>query len=198
MLDLLGAIILLLLLGPAMMVVWLVVRAKLGSPAIFQQPRAGLYGRPFVLYKFRSMTDERDTEGNLLPNLMRISPFGRALRRSSLDELPQLWNVLKGEMSFVGPRPLLLEYVPLYSPEQRRRLEVKPGITGLAQIAGRNALDWDRRLELDVRYANEVTLGLDLWILLSTIKKVLKADGIPSTGLDPNGRFEGSSRNNKP
>ena len=101
-------------------------------------------------------------------------------------------------MSFVGPRPLLLEYVPLYSPEQRRRLEVKPGITGLAQIAGRNALDWDRRLELDVRYANEVTLGLDLWILLSTIKKVLKADGIPSTGLDPNGRFEGSSRNNKP
>lgn len=184
---------LLILLAPLLAVVWLLVRWKLGSPAIFTQVRAGLQAQPFVIHKFRSMTDARDAEGNPLPDAQRITPLGRFLRRASLDELPQLWDVLRGEMSLVGPRPLYLEYVPRYSETQRRRLEVKPGITGLAQIAGRNTLGWEARLNLDVVYVDQASLGLDLLILLKTFRKVFFAEGVPSTGLDPNHKFRGAA-----
>ncbi len=191
-LDLLYALLLLPLFGPVMLAVWVLVRVKMGRPALFQQVRPGLHARPFVLHKFRSMIDSNDAEGNPLPDKDRLTSFGRLLRRSSLDELPQLWNVLKGEMSFVGPRPLLMEYVPRYTPEQRRRLDVKPGITGLAQIAGRNTLGWEDRLKLDVKYVDQASVGLDHLILLRTVLKVLRADGVPSAGLDPNGKFQGT------
>ena len=195
-LDLFYTLLLLPLLGPVMLVVWVLVRVKMGRPALFQQVRPGLHARPFVLHKFRSMIDSNDPDGNPLPDKDRITSFGRLLRRSSLDELPQLWNVLKGEMSFVGPRPLLMEYVPRYTPEQRRRLDVKPGITGLAQIAGRNTLGWEDRLKLDVEYVDQASLGLDFMILLRTVKKVLRAEGVPSAGLDPNGKFQGTRTDN--
>jgi lipopolysaccharide/colanic/teichoic acid biosynthesis glycosyltransferase len=164
----------------------------MGKPALFRQVRAGRDARPFVMLKFRSMIFAQDENGDPLPDAERITPFGRALRRSSMDELPQLWNVLKGEMSFVGPRPLFLEYVPRYSPEQRRRLDVKPGITGLAQIAGRNTLGWADRLRLDVDYVDQGSLWLDLMIVLRTVKKVLCRDGVPSNGVDPNRKFQGT------
>lgn len=191
-LDLFYALLLLPLLGPVMLAVWILVRVKMGRPALFRQVRPGLRARPFVIHKFRSMIDATNAEGNPLPDKERLTSFGRRLRRSSLDELPQLWNVLKGEMSFVGPRPLLMEYVPRYTPEQRRRLDVKPGITGLAQIAGRNTVGWEDRLALDVKYVDQASLGLDHLILLRTVKKVLWADGVPSTGLDPNEKFQGT------
>lgn len=191
-LDLFYALLLLPLLGPVMLVLWVLVRVKMGRPALFQQVRPGLHARPFMIHKFRSMIDANNAEGSPLPDKERLTSFGRLLRRSSLDELPQLWNVLKGEMSFVGPRPLLMEYVPRYTPEQRRRLDVKPGITGLAQIAGRNTLGWEDRLGLDVKYVDQASLSLDFMILLRTVKKVLRADGVPSAGLDPNGKFQGT------
>jgi lipopolysaccharide/colanic/teichoic acid biosynthesis glycosyltransferase len=191
-LDVLGALLLLPFLAPVLLVVWCLVRLKMGAPAVFLQERAGLQGRPFVIHKFRTMRDAVDAQGKPLPDKERVTALGRLLRRSSLDELPQLWNVLKGDMSFVGPRPLYLEYVPRYSPEQRRRLDVKPGITGLAQITGRNTLGWEQRLALDTQYADTASLALDLKILLRTVKKVLKADGIPESGLDPNRKFKGS------
>lgn len=192
-LDLLGALVLLPFLAPILLILWILVRLKMGSPAVFRQERAGLDARPFWIAKFRSMVDANDTEGNPLPDPARITPFGRMLRRTSLDELPQIWNVLKGEMSFVGPRPLFMEYVPHYSPEQRRRLDVKPGITGLAQIAGRNILGWEERLRLDVEYVDRASLALDLSILLRTVKKVLKSEGVPPSGLDPNQKFRGTA-----
>ena len=191
-LDLLYALLLLPLLGPVMLVVWVLVRVRMGRPALFQQVRPGLHTRPFVIHKFRSMMDAKDAEGNPLPDKDRLTSLGRFLRRSSLDELPQLWNVMKGDMSFVGPRPLLMEYLPRYTPEQRRRLDVKPGITGLAQITGRNTLGWEDRLNLDVKYVDQASLGLDHLILLRTLKKVLRADGVPSSGLDPNEKFQGT------
>ncbi len=191
-LDLLYALLLLPLLGPVMLIVWVLVRVRMGRPALFKQVRPGLHGRPFVIHKFRSMLDANDAVGNPLPDKNRLTSFGRRLRRSSLDELPQIWNVLKGDMSFVGPRPLLMEYVPRYTPEQRRRLDVKPGITGLAQIAGRNTLGWQDRLNLDVNYVDQASLRLDHLILLRTLKKVIRAEGVPSTGLDPNEKFQGT------
>ena len=191
-LDLFYALLLLPLLGPVMLVTWVLVRVRMGRPALFQQVRPGLHARPFVIHKFRSMIDADDAEGNPLPDKDRLTSLGRLLRRSSLDELPQLWNVLKGDMSFVGPRPLLMEYVPRYTPEQRRRLDVKPGITGLAQIAGRNTLGWEDRLNLDVKYVEQASLSLDHLILLRTLKKVLRADGVPSSGLDSNKKFQGT------
>lgn len=190
-LDFTGALLLLILFGPLLLVLWVLVRRSLGRPAFFRQERAGRGGRPFILAKFRSMTDARTEDGKLLPDPQRITALGRFLRRSSLDELPQLWNVLKGDMSFVGPRPLYVAYIPLYTPTQATRLEVKPGITGLAQISGRNALDWSSKLALDAAYVRQASLRADLVILLRTVQKVLRSEGIPATGLG-NLRFQGA------
>jgi lipopolysaccharide/colanic/teichoic acid biosynthesis glycosyltransferase len=175
---------------PLLTLAWL-VRRKLGSPVLFTQVRPGLHGKPFRMVKFRTMTDERDASGNLLPDALRLTPFGRFLRASSLDELPELWNVLCGEMSLVGPRPLLMEYLPLYSPEQARRHEVRPGITGWAQVNGRNAISWADKFVLDVWYVDHRSLWLDVRILWLTVRKVLVRDGISAAGEATMPRFEG-------
>ena len=172
---------LLLLALPLALLTWQ-VRRKLGSPAFFRQVRPGMHGQPFEMVKFRTMTDARGPDGALLPDADRLTPFGRFLRASSLDELPELWNVLKGEMSLVGPRPLLMEYLPLYSPQQARRHEVRPGITGWAQVNGRNALGWDEKFKLDVWYVDHRSLWLDIKILWLTVKKVLVREGISAAG----------------
>lgn len=190
--DVAGAALGLLLLSPVMLTVAVCVRRRMGPPAVFVQTRAGRGGRPFALYKFRSMTDERDPEGNLLPDAERLTPLGRFLRRTSLDELPQLWNVLRGDMSLVGPRPLLTQYVPLYDARQRKRLDVRPGITGWAQVNGRNALSWPAKFELDVWYVEHRSTRLDLKIILLTIKKVLAREGISAPGEDTMPPFEGN------
>ena len=158
------------------------VRRKLGSPVLFTQMRPGLHGKPFRMVKFRTMTDAWDASGALLPDAQRLTSFGRFLRASSLDELPELWNVLRGEMSLVGPRPLLMEYLPLYSPEQARRHEVRPGITGWAQVNGRNAISWADKFALDVWYVDHRSLFLDMRILWLTVRKVLVRDGISAAG----------------
>ena len=186
-----SALALLLLVLPLLTLV-LLVRRKLGHPAFFRQTRPGLHGRPFEMVKFRTMTDARGPDGTLLPDADRLTPFGRFLRASSLDELPELWNVLKGDMSLVGPRPLLMEYLPLYSPEQARRHEVRPGITGWAQVNGRNALGWDDKFKLDVWYVDHRSLWLDIKILWLTVKKVLVRDGISAAGEATMPRFTGS------
>lgn len=189
--DLLVASIGLLILAlPLLVLVWL-VRRKIGSPVLFRQLRPGLNGQPFEMIKFRSMTDERDARGVLLPDAQRLTPFGRFLRSSSLDELPELWNVLRGEMSLVGPRPLLMEYLPLYSPEQARRHEVRPGITGWAQVNGRNSISWADKFALDVWYVDHRSLWLDVRILWLTVRKVLVRDGISAAGEATMPRFEG-------
>ncbi len=172
---------LLLLALPLALLTWQ-VRRKLGSPAFFRQVRPGMHGQPFEMVKFRTMTDARGPDGALLPDADRLTPFGRFLRASSLDELPELWNVLKGDMSLVGPRPLLMEYLPLYSPQQARRHEVRPGITGWAQVNGRNAISWDDKFKLDVWYVDHRSLWLDLRILWMTVRKVLVRDGISAEG----------------
>ena len=182
----------LLLLALPLLALTLLVRRKLGRPAFFRQVRPGLHGKPFEMVKFRSMTDARGPDGALLPDADRLTPFGRFLRASSLDELPGLWNVLKGDMSLVGPRPLLVEYLPLYSPEQARRHEVRPGITGWAQVNGRNALGWEEKFALDVWYVDHRSLWLDLKILWLTVKKVLVRDGINAAGEATMARFTGS------
>jgi len=182
----------LLLLCLPLAVLTLLVRRKLGHPAFFRQVRPGLHGRPFEMVKFRSMTDARGLGGALLPDADRLTPFGQFLRSSSLDELPGLWNVFKGDMSLVGPRPLLMEYLPLYSPEQARRHEVRPGITGWAQVNGRNALGWDDKFKLDVWYVDHRSLWLDIKILWLTVKKVLVRDGISAAGEATMPRFTGS------
>ena len=191
LLDLLAAALaLLLLLLPLLALAWL-IRRKLGSPVLFCQVRPGLQGRPFTMFKFRTMTDERGSDGALLSDAQRLTPLGRFLRSSSLDELPELWNVLRGEMSLVGPRPLLMEYLPLYSPEQSRRHEVRPGITGWAQINGRNAISWADKFALDVWYVDHRDMWLDLRILWLTVRKVLVRDGISAEGEATMSRFEG-------
>jgi sugar transferase EpsL len=167
---------------PVMLVLALLVRVKLGSPVLFRQQRPGRGGAIFEMTKFRTMTDARDAAGNLRPDTERLTPFGRMLRSSSLDELPELFNVLKGEMSLVGPRPLLVQYLPRYSPRQARRHEVPPGITGLAQVKGRNAISWEEKFEWDVTYVETRSLTLDLRILLATVGKVLRRDGISAQG----------------
>ena len=192
LLDIVGALLGLLLLSPLFLGITLAVRRRMGPPALFSQLRAGLGGRPFRLYKFRSMTDARDGDGSLLPDADRLTPLGVFLRRTSLDELPQLWNVLCGAMSLVGPRPLLLEYVPLYDERQRKRLSVKPGITGWAQINGRNALTWEEKFELDVWYVEHRSLWLDLEILTATAWKVLRREGISAPGAATMPPFRGS------
>ena len=178
-------------LGIPLLVLTCLIRSKLGSPVFFRQMRPGLHGKPFEMVKFRTMTDERDPDGALLPDAMRLTPFGRALRASSLDELPELWNVLKGDMSLVGPRPLLMEYLPLYSPEQARRHEVRPGVTGWAQVNGRNALSWEDKFKLDLWYVEHQSLSLDIRILWLTVRKVLVREGISATGEATMNKFTG-------
>lgn len=180
--DVLVAAILLLLLWPVLLVVWVIVRWKLGKPALFRQERPGLAGRPFNMVKFRTMTDARDANGHLMPDSVRLTKLGRFLRATSLDELPELWNVLKGDMSLVGPRPLRMEYLPLYTPEENRRHDVRPGITGWAQINGRNALSWEQRFTLDLEYVRRLSPLFDFMILLKTAGKVVKRDGISAEG----------------
>jgi lipopolysaccharide/colanic/teichoic acid biosynthesis glycosyltransferase len=169
------------------------VRAKLGSPVLFRQTRPGQHGHPFEMIKFRTMTDARDAGGHLLPDAERLPPFGRFLRSTSLDELPELWNVLCGDMSLVGPRPLLMRYLDRYTPEQARRHEVKPGVTGWAQVNGRNALSWEEKFALDTWYVDHVSLGLDLRILTLTLKKVVVREGISAAGEATATEFLGSS-----
>lgn len=191
--DAMAALLALCLLSPVLVLVAWLIRRKLGSPVLFQQIRPGRYGQPFKMVKFRTMRDAIDADGNPLPDSDRMTPFGSMLRSSSLDELPELWNVLKGEMSLVGPRPLLMEYLPLYSKEQARRHEVRPGVTGWAQINGRNALSWEEKFKLDVWYVNNQSLWLDLKILLLTVKKVFVREGISGEGEVTMSKFAGSS-----
>jgi lipopolysaccharide/colanic/teichoic acid biosynthesis glycosyltransferase len=180
------------LLWPVLLVVALLVRLKLGSPIIFCQERAGFGGRPFQIYKFRTMTDRRDAEGHLLPDDLRLPPFGRFLRAASLDELPQLFNVIEGHMSLVGPRPLYMRYIPRYDSTQIRRLEVVPGITGLAQISGRNAISWEEKFILDVHYVESACFLLDTKILFRTAAKVLTRSDISKDGHATMPEFMGS------
>ena len=178
-----------------MLITAIVVRKKMGSPVMFTQKRPGLHGQPFHIYKFRTMTNETDEQGNLLPNEQRMTTSGQVIRKLSLDELPQLFNVVKGEMSFVGPRPLLMEYLPLYNQEQARRHNVRPGITGWAQVNGRNTISWDERFELDVWYVDNQSLLLDLKILIMTVIKVFKRADVnkdEQTTMEP---FKGNNAN---
>lgn len=177
-LDIIIASTALLVLSPLYAYVAYKVRKNLGSPVIFRQVRPGLHGKPFEMIKFRTMTDERDSEGNLLPNEQRLPRFGKMLRATSLDEMPELWNVIKGDMSIVGPRPLLMEYLPLYNEEQAKRHNVRPGMTGHAQVNGRNAISWEKKFELDVWYVENQSIWLDFKIMLQTVKKVLVKEGI--------------------
>lgn len=189
--DIVASICGLLLLAPVIAIVAWQIRRKLGSPVLFRQVRPGLNGKPFEMIKFRTMRDAVDAAGNPLPDSERMTPFGSFLRSSSLDELPELWNVLKGDMSLVGPRPLLMEYLPLYSPEQYRRHEARPGVTGWAQINGRNALSWDEKFKLDIWYVDNRSFWLDLKIIFLTIKKVVVRDGISADGEATMAKFTG-------
>lgn len=172
----------LIILSPLLLVLALLVRIRLGAPVLFRQERPGRMGEPFLMVKFRTMTDRRDAGGQLMPDADRLTPFGRWLRATSFDELPELWNVLRGDMSLIGPRPLLMQYLPLYSKEQWRRHLVRPGVTGWAQVNGRNALGWDEKFELDVWYVDHHNLWVDLKILFLTIKSVIGREGISAAG----------------
>lgn len=182
----------LIVLAPLLLALALSVRLALGSPVLFRQTRPGLGGRPFAILKFRTMTDARGADGALLPDGERLTAFGRFLRASSLDELPELLNILRGEMSFVGPRPLLMEYLPLYTAEQARRHEVRPGITGWAQVNGRNAIGWERKFALDVEYVERRSFALDMRILALTVLKVVRGEGIAAAGEATMPRFTGT------
>ena len=190
--DLILALLGVLVLALPLLGLMLLVRRKLGSPVIFRQVRPGLHGKPFEMVKFRTMTSDRGPDGELLPDALRLTPFGRFLRTTSLDELPELWNVLKGEMSLVGPRPLLMEYLQFYSPTQARRHEVRPGITGWAQVNGRNNIGWEDKFALDVWYVDHRSLWLDIKILWLTVKKVLVRDDISAAGEATMSKFTGS------
>lgn len=192
--DILASIFGLLLFLPIIALVAWQVHRRLGAPVFFIQVRPGLSGRPFEMVKFRTMRDVLDSNGNPLPDSERMTPFGSFLRSSSLDELPELWNVLKGDMSLVGPRPLLMEYLPLYSPEQYRRHEVRPGVTGWAQVNGRNALSWEEKFKLDVWYVDNRSFWLDLKIIFLTIKKVLVREGISAEGDATMSKFTGNQQ----
>jgi lipopolysaccharide/colanic/teichoic acid biosynthesis glycosyltransferase len=191
--DIVAAIFGLLLLAPVLVIVACQVKRKLGSPVLFRQTRPSLDGKPFTMIKFRTMLDSIDKSGKSLPDDQRMTHFGNFLRSTSLDELPELWNVLKGEMSLVGPRPLLMEYLPLYSKEQYRRHEVRPGVTGWAQINGRNAISWEEKFKLDVWYVDNRNLWLDIKILFYTVKKVAVRDGISGEGEVTMARFSGAN-----
>lgn len=189
--DAVASVVALIVLSPLLLAVAALVRLFLGSPVLFRQERPGLHGRPFMLVKFRTMTDAADAGGLPLPDADRLTRFGKFLRSTSLDELPELWNVLKGDMSLVGPRPLLMEYLPLYSPRQSRRHEVKPGLTGWAQVNGRNAITWEEKFKLDVWYVDNWSLWLDIKIIAMTIWKILKREGISQPGQATMEEFKG-------
>ncbi|MCI7464075.1 MAG: sugar transferase [Campylobacter sp.] len=190
-LDFIAALLLLILFSPIMLWAAWRIRRELGSPVLFTQARPGLNAKIFKIYKFRTMSDERDENGNLLPDELRLKGFGAKLRASSIDELPQLFNVLKGDMSFIGPRPLLVEYLPLYSPRQASRHSVRPGITGLAQVNGRNDISWAAKLEYDALYARNLSFLLDIKIAILSIKKVLKKEGVSKAGMATTEKFNG-------
>ncbi|MGB3914631.1 MAG: sugar transferase [Dethiobacteria bacterium] len=192
LLDFILSLIALVVLSPVFLIIALLVRIKLGSPVLFKQERPGLNEKIFTIYKFRTMTDERDENGELLPNHLRLTKFGRALRSSSLDELPELFNILRGDMSFIGPRPLLIEYLPLYNEQQRRRHAVRPGLTGLAQVNGRNAITWEEKFNYDLEYVDNLSFLLDLKIMVKTIVKVLKREGINSSEAVTMEKFKGT------
>ena len=191
-LDLILSLIALVILSPIILVIAILVRIKLGSPVIFKQKRPGLNEKIFTLYKFRTMTDAKDENGNLLPDNIRLTKFGKILRSTSLDELPELFNILKGDMSIVGPRPLLVKYLPLYNKSQKHRHDVRPGFTGWAQCNGRNALSWEEKFDLDIYYVNHVSFLIDVKILFKTIKIVLLREGISSDTSVTMEEFRGS------
>jgi lipopolysaccharide/colanic/teichoic acid biosynthesis glycosyltransferase len=193
-LDLLLSLLALACLAPILLILAALIRLRLGSPVLFRQMRPGLGGRPFRMVKFRTMLDRADAQGSLLPDAERLTPFGRFLRSSSLDELPELWNVVRGDMSLVGPRPLLMQYLDRYTPEQARRHEARPGITGWAQVNGRNALSWEQKFTLDVWYVDHRTWFLDLRILWLTVVKVVRREGISAAGEATIQEFRGSGR----
>ena len=190
--DFCCALAAIIVLSPVMAVTTLLVRLKLGAPVIFKQERPGLSGKIFTLYKFRTMTDEKDADGNLLPDEVRLTKFGKLLRSTSLDELPELFNILNGDMSVVGPRPLLVRYLPLYNEHQARRHEVRPGFTGYAQVHGRNAISWEEKFDLDVEYVDHVTFLGDWKIIFRTVKTVLKREGISSDTSETMEEFRGN------
>ncbi|MBT1070602.1 sugar transferase [Pelotalea chapellei] len=192
--DMLAAFLGLAVLSPILIVIAILVHTKLGSPILFRQQRPGLHARLFYVYKFRTMTDQRDADGQLFSDEVRLTPFGNSLRNLSLDELPQLFNVIKGDLSLVGPRPLLIQYLPLYSPEQARRHEVRPGITGWAQVNGRNAISWEDKFDLDVWYVDHHSFWLDLKILWMTLIKVFKREGISHDGQVTMEVFQGTQK----
>ena len=194
-LDIVIASTALILLSPLYLYVAYKVRKNLGSPVIFRQVRPGLNGKPFEMIKFRTMTDERDEQGNLLPNEQRLPKFGKMLRATSLDEMPELWNVIKGDMSIVGPRPLLMDYLSLYNEEQAKRHNVRPGMTGHAQVNGRNAISWEKKFELDTWYVENQSIWLDFKIMFQTVKKVLVKDGINQSEEVTMTRFMGNKKN---
>jgi len=191
LLDICGAIFLIVLTLPIMAVVAVLIYFKVSKDVIFTQARPGLHAKIFKIYKFKTMSDERGADGELLPDEERLNDYGKKIRALSLDELPQLFNVLKGDMSFIGPRPLLIEYLPLYSPQQRLRHSVRPGITGLAQVNGRNAISWEKKFEFDTYYAQNLSFALDLKIALLTIKKVLAKEGVNKEGMATTEKFNG-------
>lgn len=194
LLDIIIASIALILLSPLYAFVAYKVKKNLGSPVLFRQVRPGLHGKPFEMIKFRTMKDAVDEQGNPLPDSERLTPFGKMLRSSSLDEMPELWNVIKGDMSIVGPRPLLMEYLPLYNQEQAKRHLVRPGMTGHAQVNGRNAISWDEKFELDTWYVENQSVWLDFKIMLKTVKKVLAKDDINEAGEATMSKFTGSEK----
>ncbi|SDM56304.1 sugar transferase [Sediminibacillus halophilus] len=192
--DFILSLIAIIVLSPVFFIVAILVRTKLGSPVLFKQKRPGLNEEVFMMYKFRTMTDERDKNGNLLPDNARLTRFGKLLRSTSLDELPELFNILKGNMSIIGPRPLLVQYLPLYNSHQKRRHEVRPGLSGLAQISGRNAISWEDKFNLDVKYVDNLSFALDWKIILLTIKKTLVREGINSENVATMEPFKGSKK----
>ncbi len=197
LLDIIGATAGLLLLSPILLVIAVVIRRQVGSPVLFRQVRPGFKGKPFRMVKFRTMLNAFGPDGEPLPDHQRLTRFGRILRSTSLDELPELWNVLKGDMSLVGPRPLLMEYLDLYTPEQARRHDIRPGITGWAQVNGRNALSWEDRFQLDVWYVDNRSFWLDIRIILMTLSKVIAREGISAAGEATMPKFKGSSSDHK-
>ena len=193
LLDFILSLFAIIILSPVLLIVALLIRIKLGSPVIFKQKRPGLNEKIFTLYKFRTMTDAKDEQGNLLPDEIRLTKFGKLLRSTSLDELPELFNILKGDMSIVGPRPLLVRYLPLYNEHQKHRHDVRPGFTGYAQCNGRNAISWEEKFDLDVYYTKNLTLFMDIKIIIKTIKVVLFREGISSETSVTMEEFRGSS-----
>ena len=191
-LDFLLSLIALIVISPILIIIAILIRVKLGSPVIFKQQRPGKNEKIFTLYKFRSMTDKRDENGNLLPDSERLTKFGKALRSTSLDELPELFNILKGDMAIVGPRPLLVEYLPLYNEEQKQRHNVRPGLTGLAQVNGRNTISWEEKFNEDINYVKNITFKGDIKIILKTIIKVFKREGITQKDKETIERFNGN------